>query len=222
MGLVAGREPGLYRITDTGQLLRLSDSADIVWYDSELLPSTIAGLPATITAGWELRMFVNPNFATTGAVKQRGLHYNITEWGKIPKNWDVDLWQIGFRVEVETTPPAFVPADDNSLVLYGGHMRLVTGGTKDECDGKLINFPSGYGIGGSIAIDGNAVPVEVSALTNGVPSPGAVGRREIPIPLPESVSYEVIVRFPNAITLRPMPIKRLVCELTIKRGIPVR
>lgn len=214
--IVAGKEPGMYMITATNQLVYIGDQADIIWYDSEILPTVI-------TAGQEFRMFFNGNFTTPpAATKIKGLHYNVPEWGKVPQQWDITVWQIGFSVQVETTPPAFVPADDMNLILNGGYMRLVTGSMKDECDGQLIDFPSGRGIGGVLGVDGNAVPVEVGLLSNGTPAPGAIGKREVPIPMWSGLNYEVVVRFPAAITLRAMPVKRLRCELTVKRGVPVR
>jgi len=214
--IIASRTPGLYMVTATGQQVRITDTADILWYDSEILPTVI-------TAGQEFRMFFSGNFTTPpAATKTQGLHYNVPSWGAVPKEWDIAIWQIGFGVEVETTPPAFVPADDLNLILHGGYMRLITGSMKTECDGKLIDFPMGKGLGGSVAIDGNVVPVEISTLSNGTPAPGAIGKREIPIPLPEGMAYEINVRFPAAITLRAMPVKRLKAALTIKRGVPVR
>jgi len=214
--IIASRTPGLYMVTATGQQVKITDTADIFWYDSEILPTII-------TAGQEFRMFFNGNFTTPpAATKTQGLHYNVPSWATVPKGWDIAVWQIGFSVEVETTPPAFVPADDLNLILHGGYMTLITGSMKKECDGKIVDYPMGKGLGGGVALSGFGVPTEVSFLSNGTPAPGAIGRREIPIPIPDGEAYEILVRFPAAITLRAMPVKRLKAGLTIKRGVPVR
>ncbi len=204
--LTAGQTWGQYQLAN-GTVLQVDDLSEQIYYDSDIIAATPGGV--------DYVFFRNANFST-GALKTLGTDYNVPEWGRVPLNWYYSILYFGFHAQ------AGIAAVDLQALVNNGYMRLITGSQKEEATGLVIYYPSGVGIGGSIALDGGGVANEVSGLNIGTPASASIGRRIYPIDLPGQTTFEVHLTFPTAgaLAIFATPL-RVYCDIKVIRYRPV-
>jgi hypothetical protein len=178
VNIIPGQKWGTYKFP-SGEVVKLEEVADQVMYDSEVLPTVVA-------AGTEYRMMNNPNFAIAALGPKTPRHdFNMPEWGRVPVGWLYRIRAIGFRVQAGEFSRTVMDIANDVF------MQFFTGGQTVEVEGLLIDFPTGSGLGGAVALDGGGVANEVSALNIGPPSVAQTVPMVYPIDLPEQVSFQV-------------------------------
>ena len=190
-----GQTWGTYRFPG-GNVVKIQEVSDQVYYDSEIIPMVVG-------PGTEYRMFVNPNFAIAGlggvGAKIPNHDFNLPEFGRVPVGWLYRVQMIGFHLQAGVL---FSTLRD---VTNDGYIQVFTGGQTIEKDGLLYYYPSGGGLGGSIATNA-AVANEVSALNIGSPALASTVPMRYPIDLPEQVSFEIRLFFPIGLALAADPL----------------
>lgn len=195
---------GQYRMPD-GSLVNVQDVTEQYYYDSEMLP-------VVITAGQEFIMCRNPNFSTT-ALKVFGADYNMPEWGRVPLDWYYSIQQVGFHFQIG------IPFADLRDIVNNAYVEFRTGSQKTETDGLMIFYPIGVGLGGAVAIDGNAGATEVSALNLGSPAGASIIPRKYTIELPAQTNFDLRLRFPYGTALSA--VTQIFFDMKVVRFRPV-
>lgn len=202
-GIVPGPEPGTIMIPGLG-MQKLTDWREDTIYDTELMP-------VTIQSGQTFTFF--RNLAIAGVPKTRW-HTNMVTPSQLPSGHMAIIYGIHFRVELEADPY------DAQVIYNNAYIEFVTGDTKREKSGPMVQFPSPYGMSGSVSLDGNAAPVFYNIVNNGIPSPTSIGKLHIPITLTNELTFWASVIFYNACTLSAVSF--LHCELRAYINTPVR
>jgi len=194
VNIVPGQTWGTYKFA-SGDVVKIQEISDQVYYDSEIIPMVVG-------PGTQYRMCVNPNFSAIGVggvgAKVVNQDFNLPEWGRVPVGWLYRIQVVGFHLLAGSL---FTTLRD---VSNGSYMEFFTGGQTIEVNGLVYYYPSGGGLGGSVAVAG-AVANEVSALNIGSPALASLIPKRYPIDLPEQVSFEVRLSFPIGLNLAPDP-----------------
>lgn len=182
--MVPGPGPGMVFVPGLG-MQKITDWTEGILYDTEQLPVAIA-------TGQTFTFF--RNMAIAGVPKTR-LQTNMDTPSQMPSGWRGIVY--GMHVMCQ---PGTVHADVQAI-MANGYAQFITGGTKREKEGPLWSWPSPFGLTGLVSQDGLAVASEISDMNNGVPSPAAIGRMQIPIDLIDELTFEGQVTFHVATAL---------------------
>ncbi len=177
-GIVPGAEPGTIFVPGIG-LQRITDWTEAIVYDMEVLPAAIA-------AGQEFNFF--RNLAIAGVPKTL-VQTNMVTPSQLPSGHRGIVYGIHIMPGLQTVH------DDVKTVMANGYFEFVTGNTKTESQGPVWFFPGPFGLTGYISQDGLAAPRELSTINNGIPSPSAIGKKEIPIDLVGELTFQGTLRF---------------------------
>lgn len=202
-GIVPGAEPGTIFVPGIG-VQRITDWTVAIIYDMEVLPIAIA-------AGQEFNLF--RNLAIAGVPKTL-IQTNMVTPSQLPSGHRGIIYGIHLMCGLQTVH------DDVKTIMANGYFEFVTGNTKTEAQGPLWNFPSPFGLSGYVSQDGLAAPRELSSISNGIPSPSAIGKLEIPIDLINELTFQGTLRFYAAQTLT-VPVN-LYAVLRVYLQTPVR
>lgn len=176
--IVPGAEPGTIFVPGVG-MQRITDWRVGIIYDMETLPIAIA-------AGQQFQFF--RNLAIAG-VNKTLVQTNMVTPSQLPSGHRAIVYGIHVHCAFNTVH------DDVKAVMNAGYFEFVTGNTKTEAQGPVWSFPSVYGLTGYADQDGLAVPREISTINNGIPSPSAVGKLEIPIDLINELTFQGTLTF---------------------------
>lgn len=182
--IVPGAESGTIFVPGMG-MQKLTDWRVGTIYDMETLPAAIA-------AGQEFRFF--RNLAIAGVPKTL-VQSNIVTPSQLPSGHRAIVYGIHFMTALGTVH------DNVQAVMGAGYLEFITGNQKTEAQGPVWMFPTPFGLTGYVSQDGLAVPRELSAINNGVPSPASMGKLEIPIDINRELTFEGVLRFYAATVL---------------------
>jgi hypothetical protein len=101
----------------------------------------------------------------------------------------------GSRIHVDEDIGDATQVTDLKNILYNSFYRFHVG-VKDYLVGPTFLFPSGLGIAGFAALDGQAAPTTVASATNGVPafhSHLSIAKRKIAIPPQQAFFGEMVI-----------------------------
>lgn len=183
-GVVPGAKPGTIFIPGMG-MQQITDWRVHQIYDMETLPIAIA-------AGQQFFYF--RNLAIAG-VPKTPLQTNIVTPSQLPSGHRAIVYGFHWMCALNTVH------DDVKAIMANAHVDLVTGNTKEEFAGPIWQYPSPYGLTGYVSQDGLFAPRELSTINNGVPSPAALGKLEIPVDLVDELTFQARLTFYNAVVL---------------------
>jgi len=161
---------------------RITDWRVGIIYDVEQLPIAIA-------AGQEFNFY--RNLAIAGVPKTR-LQTNIVTPSQLPSGHRAIVYGVHLMCGLN------IVHDDVQTIMNSAYFEFVTGDQKTELQGPAWFFPSPFGLTGYVSQDGLAAPRELSSINNGIPSPSAIGKLEIPIDLVGELTFQGTLRFYNA------------------------
>jgi hypothetical protein len=126
-------QPGLFRNTQTGEIVNIRDFREGDKYDSIVIPT------GTTAAGTEFVFFQDIQF-------KREIDTNFKTPRKLSAGESMMLDRIGLSVRLSTGGAFPAPVDIKSIVENGFFRLKVNDILQDE--GPAIKFPSGYGLYG--------------------------------------------------------------------------
>jgi len=180
-------QPGLFRDTDTGQVVNIRDFRESDKYDSVIIPPQ-----EIITTGTELQFFQNVQ-------GKRETDSNIKNPGKLSSGESMVLDRIGlyFRLAVGNS---ITSGRDIMKVVENSYYRLTINSILQD-EGPSIKFPSGYGL------YGNTTENNTSIVSVGVPATASASRLVKKQMLNQNHELTGIIRFDarNGWTQSPNP-----------------
>jgi hypothetical protein len=167
-------QPGLFRDSDTGQVVNIRDFRETDIYDTILVP------PGEITFGTEFIFFQNIQ-------QKRELDTNIKTTRKLSAGQSMVLDRIGLYFRLATGDIVTVPRDLKKISENGFYKLTINGILQEE--GPCIKFPSGYGW------YGNTTENDAGIVSLGVPATASAARLVKKQLLNQNHEIEGLIRF---------------------------
>jgi hypothetical protein len=128
-------QPGLFRDTDSGQIVNIRDFRESDKYDSIVIPANVV-----VTAGTEFTFFQDIQ-------QKRDLDTNFKTPRKLSAGESMVLDRIGLTFRLALGNAITLPRDIKKIVENAYFRLKINDILQDE--GPAIKFPSGYGLYGS-------------------------------------------------------------------------
>lgn len=146
-------QPGLFRDTDSGQIVNIRDFRESDKYDSIVIPAN-----TTITAGTEFVFFQDIQ-------QKRDLDTNFKTPRKLSAGESMVLDRIGLAFRMSLGQSIAFPRDIKKVVENGYFRLKINDILQDE--GPAVKFPSGYGLyGQTTENDAGIVSIGVPATAS--------------------------------------------------------
>jgi hypothetical protein len=149
-------QPGLFRDTDSGQIVNIRDFRESDKFDSVIIPSG-----NLLVAGSEFIYFQDIQ-------GKRDLDTNFKTPRKLSAGESMVLDRIGLSVRLALGNVIALPSDIKKVVENGYFRLKINDIMQDE--GPMIKFPSGYGL------SGQTTETDAGIVTIGVPATASASR----------------------------------------------
>jgi hypothetical protein len=158
-------QPGLFRDSDTGQIVNIRDFRESAKYDTILIPATEIppppAVPTGITPGTQFIFFQDIQ-------GKRETDTNIKTPRKLSAGESMVLDRIGLYFRLATGDVVTVPRDIKKVVDNAFYKLKINDILQDE--GPAIRFPSGLGL------YGNTTETDAGIVSLGVPATASAAR----------------------------------------------
>lgn len=167
-------QPGLFRDTDTGQVVNVRDFRESAKYDSILIPAGV------IVPGTEFVFFQDIQ-------QKRETDTNIKTPRKLSAGESMVLDRIGLYFKLATGDVVTVPRDIKKIVENSYYRLKINDILQDE--GPPVRFPSGLGL------YGNTTETDAGIVSIGVPATASASRLVKKQLLNQNHELDGIIRF---------------------------
>jgi hypothetical protein len=167
-------QPGLFRDTDTGQVVNIRDFRESDKWDSVLIPT------GSITPGTEFVFFQDIQ-------GKREVDTNIKTPRKLSAGESMVLDRIGLYFRLATGDVVTVPRDVKKVVENSYYRLKINDILQDE--GPSVKFPSGYGLYGS------TTETDAGIVSIGVPATASASRLVKKQMLNQNHELDGVIRF---------------------------
>jgi hypothetical protein len=168
-------QPGLFRDTDTGQVVNIRDFRESDKYDTIVIPAAMA-----IAAGTEFQFFADLNLKNTTDT-------NLKTARKLSAGESMVLDRIGLYFRLATGNTLTFPRDLKKVFENSYYRLRINEILQDE--GPAVKFPSGYGIYGQTNENDQGI------VSIGVPATASAARLVKKQMLNQNHELEGVLRF---------------------------